>query len=245
MENYLDYIDAYFQRMLDSEETERFEKKIAEDPEFADEVAFYLSAKQSLKAETEQEKKEWFRQLLAQQQPVINIDRNRVRKMWLYRVSAAAAVIVCVFFAWYIFFSSSSSPTQMAEKYINEKYKTLSVTMGETNSRQEGIRLYNEGQYNASLTEFESISKTDTSYSIKNYIGIVYLRLGNYDKALQYFKQFENETLYSNPSQFNQALTLLKRNLPGDKQRAKELLQRVKDNDLEGKEFVEKLLDKW
>jgi len=245
MENYLDYIDAYFQRMLDSEETERFEKKIAEDPEFADEVAFYLSAKQSLKAETEQEKKEWFRQLLAQQQPVINIDRNRVRKIWLYRVSAAAAVMVCVFFAWYIFFSSSSSPTQMAEKYINEKYKTLSVTMGETNSRQEGIRLYNEGQYNAALKEFESISQTDTSYSIKNYIGIVYLRLGNYDKALQYFKQFENETLYSNPSQFNQALTLLKRNLPGDKQRAKELLQRVKDNDLEGKEFVEKLLDKW
>jgi hypothetical protein len=84
MENYLEYIDAYFQRMLDPEEIKRFEQKITEDKEFADEVAFYLSAKQSLKAEADQEKKEWFRQLLAQQRPVINIDRNRLaRKVWL------------------------------------------------------------------------------------------------------------------------------------------------------------------
>jgi hypothetical protein len=45
MQNYLEYIDAYFQRTLDPEEIKRFEQKIAEDKEFADEVAFYLSAK--------------------------------------------------------------------------------------------------------------------------------------------------------------------------------------------------------
>ena len=53
MENYLEYIDAYFQRTLDPEEIKRFEQKITEDKEFADEVAFYLSAKQSLKAEAD------------------------------------------------------------------------------------------------------------------------------------------------------------------------------------------------
>src|SRR5438477_10134668 len=104
MENYLEYIDAYFQRMLDPEEIKRFEQKIAEDKEFADEVAFYLSAKQSLKAEAEREKKERFRQLLAQQAPVIDINRDgNVKRIWLYRASAAAAVIVCVFFALYFF----------------------------------------------------------------------------------------------------------------------------------------------
>ena len=45
--------------------------------------------------------------------------------------------------------------------------------------------------------QFESMIQRDTgNYLLKNYIGIVYLRLGNYEKALQYFKQFENDTLY-------------------------------------------------
>jgi tetratricopeptide (TPR) repeat protein len=248
MQNYLEYIDAYFQRTLDPEEIKRFEQKIAEDKEFADEVAFYLSAKQSLKAEADREKKEWFRELLAQQRPVININHHRnTKRIWIYRVSAAAAVLICVFFAWYFFFSNNSvTPQQMADNYINDNFKTLSVKMGARDSIQDGIDFYNKGQYDAAIKQFESIGQRDTgNYNVKNYLGIIYLRLGNYDKALQYFKQFENDTLEANPSQINQALTLLKRNLPGDKQKAKELLQQVKDNDLEGKEIALKLLDKW
>jgi tetratricopeptide (TPR) repeat protein len=248
MENYLEYIDAYFQRTLDPEEIKRFEQKITEDKEFADEVAFYLSAKQSLKAEADREKKEWFRELLAQQRPVININHHRnTKRIWIYRVSAAAAVLICVFFSWYFFFSNNSAtPQQMADRYINDNFKTLSVKMGARDSIQDGIDFYNKGQYDAAIKQFESIGQRDTgNYNVKNYLGIIYLRLGNYDKALQYFKQFENDTLEANPSQINQALTLLKRNLPGDKQKAKELLQQVKDNDLEGKEIALKLLDKW
>ena len=248
MENYLEYIDAYFQRTLDPEEIKRFEQKITEDKEFADEVAFYLSAKQSLKAEADREKKEWFRELLAQQRPVININHHRnTKRIWIYRVSAAAAVLICVFFSWYFFFSNNSAtPQQMADSYINDNFKTLSVKMGARDSIQDGIDFYNKGQYDAAIKQFESIGQRDTgNYNVKNYLGIIYLRLGNYDKALQYFKQFENDTLEANPSQINQALTLLKRNLPGDKQKAKELLQQVKDNDLEGKEIALKLLDKW
>jgi anti-sigma-K factor RskA len=110
MENYLEYIDAYFQRMLDPEEIKRFEQKIAEDPDFADEVAFYLSAKQSLKAEADLEKKQWFRQLLAERASVVDINqyRSSSRRVWIYRVTAAAAVIVCAFFVWYFVFSKTS-----------------------------------------------------------------------------------------------------------------------------------------
>ena len=118
--------------------------------------------------------------------------------------------------------------------------------MGEKDSLQEGLRLYNDGQYNEALRQFESIGRRNTeSYSIKKYIGITYLRLNNYDSALQYFQKFQNDTLYTNPSLFYQALTLLKRNLPGDKAKARDLLQQVRDNDLEGKEFAQKWLDKW
>ena len=246
MENNLEYIDAYFQRMLQPEDIRRFEQKIAEDPAFADEVALFLSAKQALREEAAREKKERFRQLLAKQPPIISIDRN-VRKIWIYRMTTAAAVMICLLAVWYFLFANSASPHQMAQKYIDEKFKTLPVKMStEKDSIQEGLRLYNEGQFDASLKQFESILQRDTAnYSVKNFLGIIYLRLDNYDKALQYFKQFEKDTLYSNPSQFNQAITLLKRNLPGDKQKARELLQQVRDNDLYGKEFAEKWLDKW
>ncbi len=245
MEENLEYIDAYFQQMLNAEEIKRFEQKIAEDPEFADEVAFYLAAKQSSKAEAAQEKKERFRQLLSQQAPVINIDRERnTRRIWIYRVSAAAAVVICLFLAWYFFLGNSASPRQMAEKYMDEKFKTLSVTMGtEKDSIQDGLRLYNAGQYDAAIKQFESISQRDSgNFSAKKYLGIAYLRLGNYEKALQYFQRFENDPLYSNPSVFYQALTLLKRNLPGDKQKAKELLQRVASNNLDESETANKWL---
>ena len=213
MQNYLEYIDAYFQRMLDPEEIKQFEQKIAEDKEFADEVAFYLSAKQSLKAEADKEKKEWFRELLAQQRPVIDINQHRSDKKGLdIQGVCCGSSDHFVFLAWSIFFSKTASPHQMAESYINENFKTLPVKMGEKDSLQEGLRLYNEGQYDSALQQFESMVQRDTgNYLLKNYMGIVYLKLGNYDKALYYFRQFENDTLYSNPSQFNQALTLLKR----------------------------------
>jgi tetratricopeptide (TPR) repeat protein len=248
MQDNLEYIDAYFQQMLNAEEIKRFEQKIAGDPEFADEVAFYLAAKQTSKAEADQEKKERFRQLLAEQAPVINIDRDRnTKRIWIYRVSVAAAVLVCLFLAWYFFLGNSASPQQMAEKYIDENLTTLSVKMStEKDSMEDGVRLYNTGQYDAAIKQFESIAQRDpANYLTKKNLGIVYLRIGNYDKALQYFQNFEKDTLYSNPSLLYQALTLLKRNLPGDKQKAKELLQQVRDNDLEGKEFAQKWLDKW
>ncbi|SRR6266487_6982888 len=247
MENYLEYIDAYFNQQLGPEEARQFEQRISEDSNFAGEVAFYLSAKQALKEQVVLEKKEWFKELLAQNSSVNEAyHTGQVRKMWTYRVAAAAAILTCVFFAGYLFFSKSASPQQMADNYINENLKTLSVKMGARDSIQDGVRLYNKGQFDSSLQQFETILQRDSgNYLIKNYLGIVYLRLGNYDKALRYFRQLENySTLFSNPAIFYQALTLLKRNQPGDKQKAKLLLQQVADNDLEGKQTAQQWLKK-
>jgi len=248
MENYLEYIDAYFNQQLSPEEATRFEQRISEDSHFADEVAFYLSAKQALKEQVSHEKKEWFRQLLAQNSSLNESDHTgRVKRIWTYRVSAAAAILVCVFFAWYLFFSRSASPQQMADNYINENLKTLSVTMGTAiDSIQNGLRLYNEGQYDSALQQFETISQKDTgNYLAKKYAGIVYLRLDNYDKALLYFQQLESYSyFFSNPAIFYHALTLLKRNQPGDKQQAEQLLRQVVDRDLDEKETAQRWLKK-
>ncbi len=160
MENYLEYIDAYFNKELNPEEVGKFEQRISEDKEFADEVAFYLSAKQALKEQVVEEKKEWFKQLLTQDSSLTEVhDTGRVRKMWVYRLSAAAAILICVFLAWYLFVSKPESPQQMADNYINEK--TFPVKMGTTiDPIQNGLRLYNEGHYDSALQQFETILET-------------------------------------------------------------------------------------
>jgi tetratricopeptide (TPR) repeat protein len=245
MENYLEYIDAYFKHELQPEEARHFEQRIKEDKSFAEEVAFYLSAKQVLKEEAITEKKKWFKELDEQNSSSSKLRSiSPVRKIWVY--AGAAAVILFIVSAGYLFVFKQSSPQQMANKYVKENLQSLGVTMGNSkDSLQNALGLYNEGLLNASLVQFESIAQRDSSNnSAKEYAGIVYLRLGNYDKALAYFQQLEKYSLASNPAIFYQALTLLKRNQPGDKQQARQLLQQVVDNDLKGKETAQHWLDK-
>ena len=239
MPDHFDYIDAFFNQALSDAEVERFEQMLVEDNDFAGQVAFYLSAKQALKEQLEEEKKEWFKQLLADNNlESVAKGQGRVKQLWSYRAVAVAAIVVLGFFAWYLFYPRSIPVQDRAETYIEEHLKTLPVTMGtELDSTQFGLKLYNEGQLETSRKVFESIVQNDSSnYSAKKYLGIVYLRLANYDKALLYFHRLENYSLYSNPALFYQALTLMKRNLPGDKAKAKGLLQQVVDWNLEGKE---------
>ena len=84
-------------------------------------------------------------------------------------------------------------------------------------------------------------------YEAKKYAGIVSLRLKDYDKAINYFSLLENYTnLYANPGKFFHAIALLKRNKPGDKEQAKALMEQVVQNNLDGKEDAQKLLNnKW
>jgi tetratricopeptide (TPR) repeat protein len=245
MQDHLQYIDEYFEGALGAEETRQFEQRIAEDKSFAEEVAFYLSAKQVLKEEIIAEKKKWFRQLAGQDMPAIR-RISSVRKIWMYGV--AAAIITVIFFTLYMLFVKPDSPEQMADKYIHQELQTLGVNMGiEKDSMQNALRLYNNGQLKSALEQFEQIAAADTNnFNAKKCAGIVYLRLENYDKALAYFQDLEKYTSrYANPATLYHALTLMKRNLPGDKLKAKQLLEQVEQHDLEGKKIAEQWLDKW
>jgi len=247
MEDYTEYIDDYFNQKLTTEEIKQFEEKIATDQDFAEQVAFYISAKQMLKQEVIKEKKEWFRQLAGGNKAVVyEYRRAPVKKMWVYRLAAAAAVLIIVFMGWNLFFNKSVDTQNLADKYIQEKLTNQSVTMGTTeNSIQQALQLYNEGQLDTSLKMFESIIQRDSSnFDAKKFAGIVYLRLGNYDKALLYFQQLEKYSLNTNPAALYYALTIMKRNRPGDKDQARQMLQQIVNNDLAGKETAQEWLKK-
>jgi len=249
MENYTEYIDDYFTGNLNPEDRKNFENQMQQDKNFAEEVAFYLAAKQALKEELTDEKKEWFRELASRNVTLSEKTRStQVRRIWVYRLAAAAVFVGIVFFSWSLFFQpSATSPNELADKYIKTEFENLGVSMGSTrDSMQEGLRLYNVKQYDSALQQFEQIILRDTSnYTAKRYAGDCSLMLGNYDKALNYFQQLATYTSnYSNPGIFYQAVTLMKRNQPGDKEEAKRLLKQVVNNDLDGKETADQWLKK-
>ena len=140
-----EYIDAYFNQTLDDQEAERFKQMLAEDKAFAEEVAFYLSAKQVLNEQRDTEKKEWFKQLLVNEnspsQPIV---LNRSNGLTIYRALAAAAIILLVVLSWYLFVLKPTSVHEQAETYIQKNLSTLPVTMGaKVDSVQQGLKLYN------------------------------------------------------------------------------------------------------
>jgi len=243
----LQYIDDYFKGALPQAETGRFEQRILTEPPFAEAVSFYCMAVQAARQELAPEKKKRFRELyqqynMAAQRPQPSL----VRRLIPY--AAAAAVLTALVVCW-LFWMRSVPPQQMATEYLQQdKLTHFSVTMGQpTDSLQTAIGRYNKGNREAALQQFESILTRDAdNVTARKYAGIVSLQLGAYDKALEHFRLLEQyPRLYSNPGKFYYALTLMKRSLPGDLPRAKELLQQVVQDNLEGKKDAQQWLSKW
>ena len=244
----LEYIETYFNEDLSPERKREFEQKITTDPVFAEEVAFYLSAKNEAAKEMKNER-ERFKEIYEQYKQGNHVNDNPqpplLRKLWPW-AAAVAAVLAGIIFGLNVWLKPAL-PKELADKYMQENFQTLSVTMGNNeDSLQAGLRLYNAGRLEEALKQFESMILNDTSFfEAKKYAGIVSLRLEKYDKAINYFFQVENTRLYANPGKFYHALALMKRNQPQDKQDAKILLQQVVENDLAEKEIAREWLKKW
>jgi hypothetical protein len=237
----LDDIEKFFSGSPGPAGTEEFEKRIENDPDFADDVAAYLSILHIARSKSREEKKRHFREIYQKDHSVPQIP---VRKMAY--MMAAAAVVIGLIFGVYILVKPVS-PQQLANTYISEHFQTLGVTMGtERDGLQTGLRLYNEQKTSEALVQFEQVIRSDsTNFTAKEYAGLAALRLKDYDKALHWFKALENQNgLYANPGLFYQSLTLMERNQPGDESGAKQMLQLILQHDLEGKETAKQWLKK-
>ncbi|WP_276501200.1 tetratricopeptide repeat protein [Terrimonas pollutisoli] len=242
----IEMIEAYCNHELSEEKQREFEQRIVGDPLFADEVAFYMSTKQ-FAASAMMEKRADLRRVFEEykkERPLSKPQPALMRRIlpWV----AAAAVVAAIVWGLTIF-RQPSSYQELADKYVKENLSVLSVTMGsKQDSLQAGLALYNEGKLQEAQKQFESLVANDTaSVEAKKYAGIVALRLGEYDKAINHFTQLESYThLYSNPGKFYHALALMKRDQPGDAETAKQLLNEVVQNNLEGEKEAEEWLKK-
>ncbi|HXB08145.1 MAG TPA: hypothetical protein VNW04_13540 [Puia sp.] len=239
----LDYIDAFFGGEFPPEEAGRFEKRLQEDPAFAEEVAGYLGARMTLKEANIEERKARFRELYRQGAGPAEVRRMDARR-WL-PAAVAAAVLAMVALSWLLFLRPAD-PARVADRYIRENLGGLPAKMGGADSMQAGISLYNNGRFAEALQQFENVLRLDSvrPAALLN-AGIVSLRMDNYDKALDFFIKLENHTdPHVNPALFYEALALMKRNHAGDADHAKLLLRRIVQEDLSKRRDAQELLSK-
>ncbi|HVI47190.1 MAG TPA: hypothetical protein VM802_20095 [Chitinophaga sp.] len=229
MSETLHYIEDYFTGALSPEEKLAFEQRCTSDQAFAQDVAFYISARSMLREELHELKRQQFSLLKPAPAPV-----KRIRAIMPY---LAAAVIAGVFITlgWWFFFRAPSTQ-QMATRYIDAHLQQLSVTMHSgSDSIQSGINAYNNKDYQHATAIFSRLSTQEaTAADATRYLGLVYLATGQYDQAIVQFNALMQFPLYANPGPFYKALALMKRNGSGDRQLAKALLEEVRDKQLPG-----------
>jgi predicted Zn-dependent protease len=107
---------------------------------------------------------------------------------------------------------------------------------GAPDSLQTAIAAYNSTDYQKALLLFNALQISHPGNSEeKKYAGLCYLVTKSYDKALQQFDELHNmPNVFSNEGDFLKAVTLLQRGAPGDELQAKQLLQRVVNENEEG-----------
>ena len=252
MSQSLEQIENYFQGTLNAVEAREFEKAIQNDPDFAKEVAFYMSSVGSVKDQLNAEKKIRFRQvydsskmIVADQLAPSKTKSAVIRQIWKYAV--AAAVFSAVLVSGYLY-TTKTPPHELADQFITREFSNLGVSMGTVaDSMEIGKRFNNDGKYAEALALFENISKQyPADVKAREYAGIAALQLKNYDKAIQYFNDLSSvQGLIANPGNFYTAITLMKRNQPGDNDQAKEILQNVVKNKEAYSEIAEAWLKNW
>lgn len=221
-------IEAYFEGRCNEEDKLSFEDRISRDETFAREVAFYIATREALREELLTLKKAEWQHLV----PAAS-DRRRIRSLY---ISAAAAAVIAVVFCLYLV-ARPSIARRLAADYMENNFSRLSQTMGGSmDSLQQGIAAYNHKEYPIAATLFTAFAKShpDNSYALE-YSGLVYLRMKNYDKALERFDELaKTPGLFSNPGLFLKAVTFLHRDAAGDRPAAKALLREVVRQQLEG-----------
>ena len=238
-----DVIESYLTGQLTGADRLAFESSLRTDPALADDVAFYVMARQTAKLQArEQRHAEWNTRRRAAAVPVQPLRRIG---QWAYPLAAAACLVLALGFGWY--FTNRPTANSLVNSYIAQNFATLSVTMdGRADSLQTGIRQYNAGNLAVAEATFGAILQRDsTNADALKIAGLVSLRRGNYDKAIEQFHRLSTRTdLFDNPGLFYEALARLKRNRPEDKNQAHDLLTAVITNNLSGKADAELLRER-
>jgi hypothetical protein len=233
MNTSLNYIDDYFTGALNEVEKRDFEKRCASDPDFAKEVAEYISIRDGLKAHLQEKKKEEFAELYEQ----LSAAPSKSSKIiTLKRIGYLAAASVLLLIGWLTFFQRTN-PQTIANNYIAANLHTLGLNMGVSDSLQTGISAYNSKSYAIAERFFKPlVNKREAAPDAIEDLGLTYLATKQYDLALKSFEKLSAIPLHINRGPFYEAITLMARSEGSDTRQAKKILQEIINKNLYGNE---------
>lgn len=236
MNSTLNFIDDYFTGSLNDDEKRDFERRCAADPDFAKEVAEYITIRDGLKQQLQQKRKEEFEKLRQELVVTSKISAKPSNIITLRRISYLAAASVLVILGWFAFFNQNN-PQTIADKYIAANFTRLSLNMGASDSLQTGVSAYNSKSYADAERLFKPLAnKQNANPDAIEDLGLTYLAMKQYDEALKNFDQLSAMSLHINKGQFYKAVTLMARSKGTDSQQAKQILQEIIDKNLYGEQ---------
>ncbi|MDQ3292365.1 MAG: tetratricopeptide repeat protein [Bacteroidota bacterium] len=263
-EHYYNKIEEYLNGEMNAEEKELFEAALSSDKELLKVFKVYSAIETemqeaeefslqeiALKNTLQELNKEYFKSEPRQEAKVVKFYSDNIFKLSA-SIAASIAIIIAVYFG---FLQQGKNIKLLADNYFEENLQQINQTVSTSedtlqfgiagknrqkdttqDSLQMGVTAYNNQEFDAALRVFRKIS-TDypENREAKKYTGLVFLNTENYDKALKEFEDLSQiKEMPNNPGLFLQAVTLMRRNNQGDKQKAKELLKQVVETNAEG-----------
>jgi len=234
-------IEDYFDAKLAEAEKRQVEADLVTDSDLADDAAFYLQARVAAQEAAHESL------LKEKHQQWSNLSGHRAKRLSLNNwIGIAAIGLLLILSVFYFNNPFQKNLSQQAEDLLANNLNELPVHLGEEEtSLQSAIQAYNKQQYAQSTEIADSylVTHPQDPEALK-VLGLAYLQLRAYEKALPYFQQLSAQTaLYSNPGKYYEALTYLLRNGSGDEETARKLLNEVVSNNLTGKQEALKLLE--
>lgn len=235
-----DRIEKYYRQELTPLEKEELEKNLIQDPQLAEEMAFYLQTRQAIREEILAERHAGW-QKLAQPAQI-----RRTKTPWYY---AAAAVLIMTFgIGWYFLNQTATTDQrQLAAAYVEDNLTNLPTQMdGQKDSLQTAVSYYNEGKYSDAQKWAESLlGRNPENAEVLRVAGLAALQSKNYDQAIAHFQQLAAQPdLFENPGKFYEAIAHLMRGEPLNKITADSLLNVVIVNNLDGSEEAMEWLER-
>jgi TolA-binding protein len=244
MSEIIEYIDRYFKKELSESERLIFEKRCESDQAFADEVAFFISARALMEVEADMQQKKELDEIYTRQ---TSKKAGVVKKILPYFTIAAAACLI-LFFGWQFLFKASSAK-QIAQEFIEKNIQNSATLMGNDNNKDslaKGAILFYDKKYDEAERIFQSLV-TQEKYGAEaiEYLGKVYLVKGKYEQALMQFEALSQDTsLRVNYGSFYKAVTLMRRDANGDVENAKKILNEVIRKGLAGSKEAKSWINK-
>jgi tetratricopeptide (TPR) repeat protein len=201
-----DLINGYFEQTLTASDLQEFERRIAEDVDFADEVAF---RKQVQAAITQSERSEIKAQL---QDFEVEMSATPIKKLPMGRWISIAASLVIAVGASLWFYTHSSYSSNLYETYYQPFPNVVQpIVRGEQASNEiaKAFKAYEAGSYQEARDIFVQYSDENSVF----YAGLCEMQLNDFAKAIPYFDStIAKKSTFVLYAKWYKALALIKLN---------------------------------